>query len=237
MALVSPTFIGMQRLVDVCHVAAMKEDLIFNPLKSSLLVLGKRKSAESGQILKMNNETVSNAKQVKYLGSLLRNDLKDDDDIMRVCRYVYALGNSLIKGFGMCSKGVKIKLFKVYMYQMYGVGIWARCKATTLRKLNVAYNTMFRKLLNIPRFKDGVNYSARGTFVSNRTHSFNERVRKSMYIIMIRLRTSDNTITKAITHYSDTPLYSPIYKNWRRSLYISYRDASCVMCCMLLATI
>ena len=57
-----------------------------------------------------------------------------------------------------CKKGDKI-VPGIYVPNVwtpyYGVRIWARYNSATLRKLNVAYNKMFRKLLNIPRFKTG----------------------------------------------------------------------------------
>ena len=219
-ALVSPSFSGMQRLVEVCADAAQKDDLVFNPAKSNLLILGNKAKSGISHTLRLNNETVAEVQQTRYLGVILRNDNKDDEDIMRVCRYVYAFGNSLIKGFGNCSKSVKTRLFQTYMYQLYGLSSWGRFKCATLQKLRVAYNTMFRKLMKVPRFHEGVNYSASGTFVSNNTHSFQERMRKSMFSLMSRLSLSDNPIIKALVHYSDTPGNSTIHKTWKNFLYV-----------------
>ena len=44
---------------------------------------------------------------VKYLGHVISADMKDDLDIMRQCRQVYAQGSALARHFHMCSGTVK----------------------------------------------------------------------------------------------------------------------------------
>ena len=47
---------------------------------------------------------------VKYLGHVISADMKDDLDIMRQCRQLYAQGNALARRFHMCSDNVKVTL-------------------------------------------------------------------------------------------------------------------------------
>ena len=227
--LISPTFTGMERLMRVCSTQADRLDITFNGAKSSLMQVtgspgtctGVQKGAQN---LRMNGETVSQKQEVKYLGVILNNDGTDNSDILRTCRYIYAFGNSLIKGFGMCSKTIRIKLFKTYMYQMYCTSHWSNFKQATFQKLKVAYNSIFRRLMKVPRYMDGINYSARSTFVLNNTHSLPERMRFNIYGSMSRIRNSGNAIVQNLVKSSDIPLKSRIWRTWRDKLHVKKID-------------
>ena len=43
---------------------------------------------------------------------MLSADMKDDLDIMRQCRQLYAQGNALARRFHMCSDYVKVTIFR-----------------------------------------------------------------------------------------------------------------------------
>ena len=55
----------------------------------------------------MNGESIMEVPFVKYLGHVISADMKDDLDIMRQCRQLYAQGNALARRFHMCSDIVK----------------------------------------------------------------------------------------------------------------------------------
>ena len=54
------------------------------------------------------------------------NDMRDDRDIMRQCRQIYAQGNILVRKFNMCSNAVKITstLFRTYCSSLYTSQLW-----------------------------------------------------------------------------------------------------------------
>ncbi len=52
-------------------------------------------------------ENISQVPSIKYLGHFICDDLKDDIDISRQCRQIYAQGNMLIRKFSMCSLQTK----------------------------------------------------------------------------------------------------------------------------------
>ena len=58
-----------------------------------------------------------------YLGHIICSNSKDDKDIMRQCRQLYARGNVLLK-FYMCTNDVKIKLFSIFCSSMYTAQLW-----------------------------------------------------------------------------------------------------------------
>ena len=86
----------------------------------------------------------------KYLGCILREDMRDDDDIRRQLRSIYAKGNSVINKFKACSPVVKTELFRAYCTHFYCSTIWSNYRKTSMTKLSVAYKTVFRKFFNIP---------------------------------------------------------------------------------------
>ena len=78
---------------------------------------------------------------------MLSADMKDDLDIMRKCRQLYAQGNALARRFHMCSDYVKVTIFRSYCSSLYSSQLWWKYKVNSIRKLYVAYNNAFRMLL------------------------------------------------------------------------------------------
>ena len=64
----------------------------------------------------MNGESIKEVPFVKYLGHVISADMKDDLDIMRQCRQLYAQGNALARRFHMCSDNVKVTLFSILLF-------------------------------------------------------------------------------------------------------------------------
>ena len=62
----------------------------------------------------------------KYLGCFIHNQLCDNDDIKRQMRSTYARGNLIIKRFRHCTDDVKVKLFKSYCCNFYGICLWSK---------------------------------------------------------------------------------------------------------------
>ena len=62
-----------------------------------------------GIALMMNGQIINEA-YVKYLGHYICANMKDDMDIMRQCRQLYAQGNVLAHRFHMCTDNEKITL-------------------------------------------------------------------------------------------------------------------------------
>ena len=77
---------------------------------------------------------------MKYLGHVISADMKDDLDIMRQCRQLYAQGNALARRFHMCSDNVKVTIFRSSLYTSQ---LWWKYKVNSIRKLYVAYNNAF----------------------------------------------------------------------------------------------
>ena len=106
---------------------------------------------------------------------------------------------------------------------MYCASNWSKYRAATFQKLKAAHNSVFRRLMNVLRFQNGVNYSARNMFVSNRTQSLPERFRMHIYSLMTRLREPGNKIIQNVVLYSGLPLKSQVWRVWREKLYTKYQ--------------
>ena len=107
-----PSHRGLQELLSLCEKYAYEHDIIFNTKKSVVLV--RRNNLLKNAFIppfELCNEKLKEVNEVKYLGHFITSDGKDDKDMSRACRQLYAQGNSLIRKFHMCSERVKIKLF------------------------------------------------------------------------------------------------------------------------------
>ena len=81
------------------------------------------------------------------LGHVITDDLKDDNDIARQYKRIYAQGNALIRKFYMCSDHVKCTLFRSLCTSLYTCQLWCNHKSESIRKLYVAYNN--RAVFNV----------------------------------------------------------------------------------------
>ena len=176
------------------------------------------KNFEFGEVT-LNGVAMEQVSTFKYLGHILGDSMNDDDDLMRHCRYLYAVGNSIIRKFWFCSTSVKLKLFKVYCGNIYCGHLWYSYKAASLRKLTTAYNTILRRLLNIPRFQDGVNYSAKAMFASNNILNFTSLMRKIIYAFYCRLVGSKHTVISYLHIY--TKLTSIWWKQFCKTMFVN----------------
>ena len=155
---------GLDRLLDICE-GYGKDNIKYNPKSTTMIIRSKWYKNVHFPGFKLNGEDLKEVTQTKYLGHILTNDLTDDKDVLRQCRQVYFQSNVLVRKFHMCTPGVKLTLFMTYCSPLYTSRLWWNYKLSSIRKLYVAYNNGLRILLNIPRYHNGVNYSASQMFV------------------------------------------------------------------------
>ena len=155
---------------------------------------------------------------VKYLGHVISADMKDDLDIMRHCRQLYAQGNALARRFHMCSGTVKVTIFRSYCSSLYTSQLLWKYKVNSIRKLYVAYNNAFRMLFILPR-----DCSASGMFAVHNVMSCSALVRKLVFGLYKRVKASQNSIVQAMCA-SDIWWKSSIRANWNKLLYVHNDD-------------
>ena len=148
----------------------------------------------------------------KYLGFHINSSFYDDHDIRRQMRSVYFRSNYLIRTFSRCCLQVKTMLFSAYCSSLYCAPLWVSFKCTSIRKLSVAYNNVFRRLLSLPR-----RCSASAMFVQNHVSSFGELWRSSTYSLRERTSSCDKDILSIV--YNTVYFTSKWHRRWETTLY------------------
>ena len=119
----------------------------------------------------------------------------------------------------MCTEKVKIKLFTTYCSQFYCSHLWQfREFEKSYRKVNVAYNNVFRFFLRLPRDPEGRPFSASQMFVNRKVKSFQEIIRNVVYKFQSRLNNSGNGLVKS-TLFVQIKETSKLRKHWHKLLY------------------
>ena len=211
---------GLQDLLITCEKYAIEHDIKFNTKKSVVLVRSKLLTNAAVLNFRLCNEDLTEVKEARYLGHIITADGKDDNDMIKACRQLYAQGNSLIRKFHMCTEKVKIKLFVTYCSQFYCAHLWQfKCTDKIYRKLNVAYNNVFRYFLGLPRDAQGRPCSASGMFVTRKVKSLQEIMRNLVFKFQSRLNLSVNELVVS-TLNANVIMRSKLRKHWDNILLI-----------------
>ena len=121
----------------------------------------------------------------------------------------------LIRNFRHCSDDVKIKLFRTYCSSIYCCALISNYYKTVLKKLHIAFNKMFKCLMNVPR-----RASASALFVSLNVDNFPVLRRKLVYSFVKRVQCTSNNLVSAILemdHFSSCNLK----QEWDSVLYLA----------------
>ena len=135
----------MQTLLIVCYMFAATHEVSFYVKKTFIMtVMAKWLKSIGDPQLFLGGQKVSITMDHKYLGMFITDNMCDNNDIKRQMKGVYARGNVLLKRFNSCSHDVKTKLFKAYCSSFYCVSLWCNYTVMCYKKLNSAYNRIFR---------------------------------------------------------------------------------------------
>ena len=118
--LLSPSFSGLQDLVDICSSYSVPHNIVFN-CKKSVGVLFPSKGfvlSQSPKIV-LGNKVIDFCDSVSYLGVKISANLSDDEDIFRQVRSSYCAANILQAKFSKCFYVVKNVLFCSYCMPFY----------------------------------------------------------------------------------------------------------------------
>ena len=155
LVLLAPSWAAMQQLLNVFHSSIHDIDMtcnvtktvcmVFNPLCRHKLV------ANSFPLLKLGSSYIHFVDCFKYLGHIITDNARDDDDIKREVRNLFVRTNVLIRKFHLCFRVVKITLFKSYCSCMYDVGLWSVYNCGTLSVLKSAYHKCIKLFFGFAR--------------------------------------------------------------------------------------
>ena len=208
----SPT--SLQKLIDICFAFADSHCLVYNKKKTKYMCI-KPPNLKRLYIpdVRLYCNTVKLVNDEKYLGYIIENDCYDNAHIKKEMRNTFARGNMLIRNFRHCSDAVKIKLYKTYCSSVYCNALISTYHETALRKLHIAFNKMFKCLMNVPR-RD----SASTLFVNLGVDNFLVLRRKLVYSFVKRVHCTSNLLVCDILKM-DTFDNCHLKQEWDRILY------------------
>ena len=85
-----------------------------------------------------------------HLGHILRSDLSDTDDILRVQTDMCRRASCLLSSFYAANPAVKTLLFRSFCLSLHGSALW-RVSSFSLRTLEVTFNNLLRRIWKLPR--------------------------------------------------------------------------------------
>ena len=155
----------MEKPLFYCYYFFFFHDIKYNSKKSAVLVC-KSKYTINAEVpsFKTNGEIIKEFDHIKYLGHFICNTLRDDKDILRQCRQLYARSNMLLRKCYMCCTEVGLIILSVH--PCIGLLLWRNYTVASIHTLKVVYNNIFRKLLRLPKY-----CSAYTMFVENCVHN------------------------------------------------------------------
>jgi hypothetical protein len=177
---------GLQMFLKICSEYGLESDARYNGIKSMVMII--RSKYDKDTVFPnfvLTDIPLSITAEVKYLGHFMTDDFRDDMDINRQCRKLYAQGNTLLRKFHMCTADVKVGLFRTFCTPLYTAQIWWNYRMYSIRKLNVAYNDIMRLLLRLPRY-----HSASQLFANIGVPNFQAVIRNLIFKFFTRLNKS-----------------------------------------------
>jgi hypothetical protein len=189
--------------------------LVFNSTKSKYMCFKPKKYSNLYvPNMYLDGESLECVERTKYLGVLISNNSRDDDDIMRHVRGTYTRGNIMISRFKNCTNNVKHCLFRSYLSSIYAGQLWTCVSDNVMKKAIVSYNNVYRKFFNIRR---GVSMSA--TYVTNSIDSFIVLLRKNLGSFRQRVLSCDNLLVHNIVKSVFFMCNATITVKWCKSLF------------------
>ncbi|CAG5028909.1 unnamed protein product [Parnassius apollo] len=218
MVLLAPSVSAMRALLGVCEKFAVSHGLLYNTEKSHFMVFKAGSKCPSVvQPIKLYNEPIERVYSFKYLGHIVTDSLKDDEDTERERRALTVRANMLVHRFGRCTDAVKITLLKTYCASFYSCSLWTNYTKKTYSALRTQYNKAFKALLRLPRY-----CSASAMFALAGADSVDAIIRKKTASLLNRVRGSGHSVLSEIANSGDCPLIKKMISRTMSCLIIKY---------------
>ena len=119
LCLMAPCAIALQELLHICHNYSISVDVNFNALKSFCIAFTPKHFKLSLPQVTINSAHIPYTDSIKYLGFTFASSHKDDNDILRPMRMLYARSNRLVKLFHSCNTDVLLELGRSFCGSFY----------------------------------------------------------------------------------------------------------------------
>ena len=110
LCLMAPCALALQELLNICHSYSISVDVNFNSLKSFCIRFTPKLFKLSLPKININSAHIPYTDSIKYLGFTFTSNHKDDNDIIRQMRILYARSNRIVRLFHSCSSDVLLEL-------------------------------------------------------------------------------------------------------------------------------
>ena len=87
--LMAPSAIGLQKMLDVCFDFSLRNDIMFNPVKSVCVTFKPKNRKLSCPSVILDSNILEYISQTKYLGFMFNTNAQDDEDMLRQMRTLY----------------------------------------------------------------------------------------------------------------------------------------------------
>ena len=214
LVLMSPSMVGLQKLVDECasYLSSMKLSINLSKTKHMIFCHTSRENTISCS-LNINGTVIEAVKEYKYLGYNMTFDNNDTKHVESLYRSLCIRSNMLVRNFSKCTDEVKRLLFSSFCVSFYGLSLVLKVRLSDLKKLKVCYNDSIRKLFRRERRSSISNFC-----VQHGIPTFAEIRRKAVVSLLQRLKSSNNII---IRNFVDVNSFynSNIFSVWRPIAY------------------
>ena len=136
--LMAPCAIALQELLNICHSYSISVDVNFNPLKSFFIGFTPKRFKLSLPRININSAHILYTDYIKYPGITFTSSHKDDNDIIRQMRILYARANIIVRLFHFCNSDVLLELGKNFCGSFYCSHLWTSYKQSSFSKIRVA---------------------------------------------------------------------------------------------------
>ena len=216
LVLLCPSASALNDLLSICFAFAQGNYIVFNVIKTECMCIcpSSVNIAILPDIL-LGNNIIKYVDFFKYLGHIINVKFKDDEDIMKEIRNLYARGNTIVRQFKYSDEEVKIKIFKCFCYPVYCTSMWSRYNAYTMNRLRVGYNNIFRKLFKIQLWDEELGQldSLTRLYEEKGIRSFPELFKFNSVNCQNRILLSENLLVKTLIN-SDAYLCSRQWSHW-----------------------
>lgn len=152
--LLSPSVIGLQKMLDICSIYGTVHNIQFNPNKTVSVAIGKRMSSRNVSNVSIDDQPIPWVDQLKYLGVTFNVNVALTVDVSFIKRKFYAALNSLFVRCSGTAEPVKVQLVKSFCLPLLTYCIGAlELSRSAINELAVCWNDAFRKIFNYNRWE------------------------------------------------------------------------------------
>ena len=149
--LLSPSIVGMKRMLKVCETYANLHFIQFNAKKSHAIIFKAKcvSTLRTYSNLYINNQCIQYVDSAKHLGHLLDNSVESILDVNYISGIFTKSVNILMADLGSVPSGILIKLFSQYCCSLYGIGL-CDIRSNEVNKLNIQWRKALRRIFKLP---------------------------------------------------------------------------------------